>query len=133
MLLLRRIMAITLLASFAGSQPAAASCAMASDVDEATAPAAAEPMHVHHSVDGPAADSPAASESGSDPVHGMPHSGQGTSCGLMMACAAAAPAAVARSVPAALFMAETSLPVPDAAHTSPSLAFEPPPPRQILI
>lgn len=128
MLLLRRIMAITLLASFAGSQPAAASCAMASGVDEATTPAAAEAMHAHHSVDGPAA-----SESGSDPVHGMPHSGQGTSCGLMMACAAAAPAAIVKSVPAAPFIADKSLLVPGTAHTSPSLAFEPPPPRQILI
>jgi hypothetical protein len=51
----------------------------------------------------------------------------------MMACAAAAPAAIVKSVPAAPFIADKSLLVPGTAHTSPSLAFEPPPPRQILI
>jgi hypothetical protein len=125
MLLLRRIMAVALLASFAGSQPASGACAMTSDVDSSTA---AEPAsaHVHHD-----ADSPASIESG--PVHGPSHSGPATSCGPVMACAAAALAGNTSTVPTSRLTVEAPVAGPGAAHATPALAFEPPPPRPHLI
>jgi hypothetical protein len=126
MLLLRRIMAITLLASFAGSQPASSGCVMMSDVETSSAAAETVATHAHHDVD-----SPASFESA--PVHGQSHSGPATNCGPAMACAAAAPAGTVLTVPTPPFTVEVSAVVPGAAHAAPSLAFEPPPPRQILI
>jgi hypothetical protein len=126
MLLLRRITAIALLASFAGSLPASSACAMTSAVGSSKA--AAEPVsaHVHHE-----ADSPVSSEAG--PVHGQSHSGPASSCGPVMACAAAALAGNTSTVPTSRLTVEAPAAAPGAAHATPALAFETPPPRQHLI
>jgi hypothetical protein len=126
MRLLRRITAIALLASFAGSQPASGACAMTSDVDSSKAAADPVPAHVHHD-----ADSRKSIESG--PVHGQSHSGPATSCGPVMACAAAALAGNTSTVPTSRLTVEAPAADPGAAHATPALAFEPPPPRQHLI
>lgn len=126
LLLFRRMVGITLLASLVGSQPATASCAMISDADEAATAAATESMHADHSGHGPAS-------SESAPVHAHQHSDPATSCPVMMACTVAAPAVIGDDVPAASFSDESPVLAPVAAHASPSLAFEPPPPRQNLI
>jgi hypothetical protein len=127
MLLLRRITAIALLASFAGSLPASSACAMTSAVESSKA-AVAEPVsaHVHHE-----ADSPVSFEAG--PVRGQSHSGPASSCGPVMACAAAALAGSTSTVPTSRLTVEAPVAAPAAAHATPSLAFEPPPPRRHLI
>lgn len=133
MVLLRRILAIMLLASFAGSQPAAASCAMDSGENSVTTRAAAESLHMHHAVEASGAEDADASHTEDGREHRLPNSSQGTTCGAVMACAVAAIAAAPEIMPAVPFIAEPSVLVPGAAHGSPTLAFEPPPPRQILI
>jgi hypothetical protein len=127
MLLLRRIIALSLLASFAGSQPASAGCSMAAGADDDAVATRTMSMHEHHhSDDGASIDE-------SEPMHGSTHSGTAPDCGLLMACAVAAPAAAATTVPAAPFGSAPSAITPASAYASPSLAFEPPPPRQNLI
>jgi hypothetical protein len=99
---------------------------MVSGVDEAANLSATE-SHADHSGHAPASSETA-------PVHAHQHSGSpATSCPVMMACTAAAPGVITDNVPAPSFSGESPVLVPAAAHASPSLAFEPPPPRQNLI
>jgi hypothetical protein len=126
MFLLRRMTALALLASFAGSQPASGACAMSSAIESSTTAADPLPAHVHHH-----ADSPASFESGAE--QGQEHSGPGTSCDPVMACAAAALAGNPSAIPTSGLTVEAPVAGPGAAHATPSLAFEPPPPRQHLI
>lgn len=137
----RRIVAVAILASLAGSQPVAASCAMTSAATVNATPAATDGSHEGHEGHGGhavAADHSAHTPS-SDQAHASTdaapdHGGsQGGTCDLMMACAAAAPAvrtAVGPDASPCTLLSETT---PAAARAAPSLAFETPPPRSALI
>lgn len=127
MSLVRRITAIALLASFAGSQPASLGCAMGSVPDDAAASfAAAQQQHAHHA---PAADAGAESARTDGPSETRGSEG----CGLMMPCTIAAPSPNIAAMPPAMYGAAATVSSPDGEYAAPSLAFEPPPPRQSLI
>lgn len=98
---------------------------MTSDVESSTVTTEAA-AHVHH-----AAESPVPAESGT--AHEQSHSGPATSCGPVMACAAPALAGTTSTVPTSRLTVEAPVAGPGAAHATPTLAFETPPPRQHLI
>ena len=104
------------LLSFAGLQSASAGCAMMTHAN-----AGSGAGHEHSS--------PTDHEDGQTPPTS---SNPAQVCALMMACATAAPS-VAFTVLMTTFRAEMWLPAYAEAHLSPSLAFDPPPPRTPLI
>ena len=104
------------LLSFAGLQSASAECAMMTHADAGPGAEHEHSLPSHHEG-------------------GQTHSTSSNPtqvCALTMACAAAAPS-VASTVLMITLGAEQWLPAPANAHLSPSLAFEPPPPRASLI
>lgn len=115
---LRRVLAVMVLLSFAGLQSAPAGCAMMTHADAAPG---AEHEHEHSA-------SPPQEDGETQPLDSNPMQ----VCALMMACATAAPS-VAGTVPTITLHTELWLPSPTGAHISPSLAFDPPPPRARLI
>ena len=129
MLLLRRALAFVIAASLAGSQPAAATCAMVPATVEETPDSPS--LHAHHAV---AAEHGAQAPGTTDPS-GHPGADEQSrhddhkGCDFMMACTAAAPSEATAVVPAALFSPESSVGTPASARAAPTLAFEPPPPR----
>lgn len=120
---LRCMIAIALVASFGGIPPAAASCVMTPG-PAGTAVGHMAQAHAHHAPDAPPS---------SEPTHRQASTHPDSGCDLMLACAAAAPTVAVAVVPAVPFTAESSIVSPGAAHASPSLASEPPPPRPHLI
>ena len=134
MRLLRRIIAMTLLVSFAGTQSAAAACVMpggdvgARVVMEDANGAGHHDVHAHHGV----VNNTASNDDASSATNNSPTSPQ-NECGMMMACTVAAPAIIAAVAPATPLDRETAISAPRIIHESPTLAFEPPPPRYDLI
>lgn len=116
----RRLLAFLMLLSFAGSQSASAGCAMMAHADGGPN---AEHGHEHKHT------------AATNPEDGKAHplDADGTQvCTLMMACATAAPG-VGGAVPTTTLHTELWPASPVGAHLSPSLAFDPPPPRARLI
>lgn len=123
---LRRVVALLLLTSVAGLQSASASCVMGTTTGVAEAMQGEDTTHVHHSSGTPHVPEPASSGTHS-------RSTQPPGCGLMMACSAAAPTWTIVTAESGPFTSDSFTAVAALAYTSPSVAFDPPPPRRILI
>src|SRR5690606_20384214 len=119
----RRLIALLMLVSFAGAQPAAASCSMGTS--EAPAPDAGGAAHAHHATTpGTSADAPGTDTRG--------HADHGTACGPSMVCAVTGPPAATGVIPSVPMGAEIPVRVSRSADLSPDLTCDPPPPRQDL-